>query len=136
MDEESNSVIGVQTGDMGIDKSGNEKSTFMPGIQIQAKQTIFSEGCRGSLTERLKRHYQLDKDSISKQYYGIGLKEVWKVDNSHFKEGLVQHTVNWPLPSDVYGGSFLYHMRGGLLHLGMVVGLSYKNPYLNPYEEF
>jgi len=72
------------------------------------------------------------------QHYGIGLKEVWRVDenNPHFKPGRVQHTINWPLPSNVYGGSFLYHMNPNLVHLGLVVGLDYENPYINPYEEF
>ena len=97
-----------------------------------------TEGARGSLTENLKKHYQLDKDAISTQHYGLGLKEVWQVKegNRHFKVGHVQHTVNWPVTSDVYAGSFMYHMGPNLIHLGMVIGLDYKNPYLNPYEEF
>ena len=123
---------------MGIAKDGSKKDTFEAGIDIVAKQTIFAEGCRGSLTERVKAKYQLDKDSVSTQHYGIGLKEVWQVKegNPHFKEGTVQHSVGWPMTSDVYAGSFLYHMAPNLVHIGMVVGLDYKNPYLNPYEEF
>lgn len=86
----------------------------------------------------MKKHFQLEKDSVSIQHYGIGLKEVWEVaeGNPHFKEGLVHHTVNWPVTSDVYAGSFMYHMKPNKVLLGMVVGLDYKNPYLNPYEEF
>ena len=131
-------VIGVRTGDMGIAKDGSMKDSFEPGIDILAKQTIFSEGCRGSLTERLKRKFDLEKNSVSVQHYGIGLKEVWQVapGNPHFSAGRVQHTIGWPLTSDVYAGSFLYHMAPDLIHLGLVVGLDYKNPYLNPYEEF
>lgn len=123
---------------MGIGKDGEMKDSFEPGIDILAKQTIFSEGARGSLSERLKQKYSLQKDATSIQHYGIGLKEVWQVaeGNPLFSEGEVQHTVGWPLPQDVYGGSFLYHKGGNLVHLGMVVGLDYKNPYLNPYEEF
>lgn len=70
------------------------------------------------------------------QLYGIGLKEVWEVDNEHFKPGFVQHSVGWPLPSDVYSGSFMYHMKPNIIMIGLVVGLNYKNPYISPYEEF
>jgi len=129
-------VIGVRTSDMGIAKDGTQKDSFEPGVDIIAKQTIFSEGARGNLTESLKDKFDLEKNSISTQHYGIGLKEIWEVDSAHFKEGSVTHTVGWPLPSDVYAGSFMYHMGPNLVHLGMVVGLDYKNPYINPYEEF
>ena len=110
----------------------------MAGMKILAKQTVFTEGARGSLTEHLKSRFELDKNAISLQHYGLGLKEIWEVspDNPHFKAGHVMHTVNWPVTSDVYAGSFMYHMEPNLIHLGMVVGLDYKNPYLNPYEEF
>jgi electron-transferring-flavoprotein dehydrogenase len=84
----------------------------------------------------LKTKFDLEKNSISTQHYGIGLKEVWEVDSPHFKEGSVTHSVGWPLSSDVYAGSFMYHMKPNLVHLGLVVGLDYKNPYINPYEEF
>lgn len=132
------SVGGVITGDFGVAKDGSKKATFSPGIQINAKQTVFSEGCRGSLTERVKKDFNLASHAKGEQHYGIGLKEVWRVDpaNPHFSPGRVHHTVNWPLPSDVYGGSFMYHMQGGLVHVGFVVGLDYENPYINPYEEF
>lgn len=90
-DESGERVTGIRTGDMGIAKDGSNKDTFEPGIDIMAKQTIFSEGCRGSLTERIKAKYQLEKDTVSTQHYGIGLKEVWQVKegNPHFKEGTV-----------------------------------------------
>jgi electron-transferring-flavoprotein dehydrogenase len=86
----------------------------------------------------LKKKFNLDKDAISKQHYGLGLKEIWEVPegHKHFKEGYVQHTVGWPVTSDVYAGSFMYHMKPNKILLGMVVGLDYENPYLNPYEEF
>ena len=124
---QNGSVGGVITGDFGIAKDGTHKETYQPGIEIKAKQTIFSEGCRGSLTERIKKRFELDKNSTSFQHYGIGLKEVWRVaeGNPYFKAGTVQHTVNWPFPSDVYGGSFAYHMNPDLLHIGVVVGLDY-----------
>jgi electron-transferring-flavoprotein dehydrogenase len=132
------SVGGVITGDFGIAKDGSQKSTFQAGIEIKARQTIFTEGCRGSLTQRIKQKFNLEKDCIQVQHYGIGLKEVWRVaeGNPYFSPGKVQHTVHWPLPTDVYGGSFLYHMAPDLIHVGLVVGLDYENPYLNPYELF
>lgn len=88
---EDGSVGGVTTGDFGIAKDGSKKSTYSPGMDIKAKQTIFTEGCRGSLTERLKSHFKLDKDAVSTQHYGIGIKEVWQVkeNNPHFKPGMV-----------------------------------------------
>ena len=137
-DEGESRVIGIRTGDMGIGKDGEKKSSYEQGIDIMAKQTVFSEGCRGSLTEGLKAKFDLEKDSVSTQQYGIGLKEIWQVaeNNPYFSEGAVQHSIGWPLTTDLYGGSFLYHMGPNLIHLGLVVGLDYKNPYLNPYEEF
>ena len=136
---EHNGVVkGVLTGSFGIAKDGSQKDNYMPGMKILAKQTIFCEGARGSLTESLKARFELDKDAISVQHYGLGLKEIWEVDadNKNFQPGHVMHTVNWPVTSDVYAGSFMYHMEPNLVHLGYVVGLDYKNPYLNPYEEF
>lgn len=90
------------------------------------------------MTERLKKHFKLDANSTSKQHYGIGLKEVWEVpaNHKHFQPGYVQHTVGWPVTNDVYAGSFMYHMHPNKILIGLVVGLDYTNPYLNPYEEF
>ena len=133
---EDGSVGGVTSGDMGVGKDGEASESFAAGIRIKAKQTVLTEGARGSLSEQVKRLFKLDRDAVSKQHYGLGLKEVWQVDNELFQEGLVQHTVNWPTPSDVYQGTFMYHQGAGRIHVGMVVGLAYANPYLNPYEEF
>lgn len=133
---EKGAVKGVITGDFGIGKNGKKKDNYQGGIEIEARQTVFAEGCRGSLSEKVIEKFKLRRDS-DPQIYGIGLKEVWEVDgNPNFKPGRVQHTVGWPLSTDVYGGSFLYHILPNQIHLGMVVGLDYKNPYLNPYEEF
>ena len=99
---------------------------------------MFTEGARGSLTEQLKEKFDLQAGAKSVQHYGLGLKEIWQIPESNplWKKGYVQHTVNWPVSSDVYAGSFMYHMGDNRIHLGYVVGLDYKNPYLNPYEEF
>jgi len=130
-------VEGVYTNDFGINKHGEKKDNFQAGVLIKAKQTVLAEGCRGSVSEEIMKEYNL---KINNQHYGLGLKEVWEIDtskNSNFKPGLVHHTAFWPATdTSVYAGSFMYHMEPNLIHLGFVVGLDYKNPYLNPYEEF
>ena len=132
---EDNKVIGVQTGDMGIDKDGNNKDSFEPGININAKVTVFAEGCRGHLGKELIKRYNLSEGK-SPQQYGIGFKEIWEVDGNQHDEGLVMHTAGWPLDNSTYGGSFCYHAEKKQIYLGYVIGLDYKNPYLSPYDEF
>lgn len=131
---EHNQVIGVQTSDMGLDKQGNPTDRFQPGINLYAKQTLLAEGCRGSLSEQIMQHYQLRND-CDPQSYGIGIKELWKISPEKHKQGRVIHTVGWPLDSQTYGGSFIYHYENNLVALGLVVGLDYKNPYLDPFKE-
>lgn len=133
---EDGSVGGVITNDFGVAKDGSHKDTYTPGIIVKGKQLVLSEGCRGSLSQKVINQYELDKNVVNKQQYGIGLKEVWEVDNKHFKAGLVKHTVNWPVGMKDYSGTFMYHVKPNHIHVGMVVGLDYKDPYLNPYEEF
>ena len=107
-------VIGVQTGDMGIDKDGNKKDSFQPGININAKVTVFAEGCRGHLGKELIKKFELDKGK-NPQQYGIGFKEIWEIDEKNHTEGLVMHTAGWPLDNNTYGGSFMYHLS--LIHI-------------------
>ena len=132
---EDNKVLGVQTGDMGIDKNGNNKDSFEPGININAKVTVFADGCRGHLGKELFKKYNLSEGK-SPQQYGIGFKEIWEIDESQHEEGLVMHTAGWPLDNSTYGGSFCYHAEKKQIFLGYVIGLDYKNPYLSPYDEF
>lgn len=127
-------VSGVITKDMGIGKDGNPKDTFEPGMILKAKHTVFSEGCRGSLTKQLFSKFNL-RENCDKQTYALGVKEVWEVDNEHHKPGTVIHTMGWPLSTDTYGGSFIYHLDEGKINIGFVVALDYKNPTLSPYEE-
>ncbi|KRX04275.1 hypothetical protein PPERSA_11399 [Pseudocohnilembus persalinus] len=134
-DGSTNKVIGIQTKDLGINKNGEMKDNFEPGIEILAKQTVFSEGARGSLSEQIMSKFNLRKNK-DPQIYGIGLKEVWEINPEKFQKGLVQHTVGWPLDPKTYGGSFMYHQSADQVHVGFVVGLGYENPFLNPYEEF
>ena len=132
---ENNEVIGVQTGDMGIDKNGKPKESFEPGINITGKVTVFAEGCRGHLGKEVIRKYSLDHNK-SPQQYGIGFKEIWEISKNQHEEGLVVHTAGWPLDNNTYGGSFCYHAEKNQIYIGYVVGLDYKNPHLSPYDEF
>lgn len=128
-------VRGVVTGDVGIGKDGEPTDNFQPGMELLAKQTIFAEGCRGSLTKTLFDRFDLRK-GVDPQTFGIGIKELWEVDPAKHKPGAIFHTVGWPLDSDTYGGSFLYHLENNQVAVGFVVGLDYQNPHLSPYEEF
>ena len=132
---EQNKVIGIATCDMGRLKDGSEGPNFEQGIELHAKQTVFSEGCRGHLGKILIKKFNLDIES-SPQTYGIGIKELWEIIPEKSKPGSILHTTGWPLKSDTYGGSFLYHLDKNKISIGFVVGLDYKNPYLSPYMEF
>ncbi len=129
------SVKGVATGDMGVGKDGKPTDAYQPGMELHAKYTFFAEGCRGHLGKQLQERYKL-RDGADPQVYGIGFKELWEIKPEQHQLGLVIHTAGWPLTSDTYGGSFLYHMENNLVAIGYVVGLDYTNPYLSPYEEF
>tara|TARA_B100000900_G_scaffold414094_1_gene439748 strand:- start:3641 stop:5278 length:1638 start_codon:yes stop_codon:yes gene_type:complete len=134
--DESDVVIGVQTGDMGLDSNNNPKDNFEPGINIKGKVTVLSEGCRGHLGKEVIKKFKLDSKNKSPQQYGIGFKEIWEIDSNKHNLGKVSHSVGWPLESDTYGGSFCYHAENNQIYLGYVIGLDYKNPYLSPYDEF
>ncbi len=132
---ENGSVKGVVTQDMGLDKEGNKKDGFEPGMELHAKVTVFAEGCRGHLGKQIIKKFELDKGK-NPQQYGIGFKEIWEINDDKHQEGLVMHTVGWPLDSNTYGGSFVYHAENKQVFLGYVIGLDYKNPHLSPFDEF
>ena len=127
-------VIGVATGDMGLNEKSKKTEQFEAGMELHARQTIFAEGCHGSLTKELIAKYDLRKDS-DPQTYGLGIKEIWEIKPENHNQGLCQHTIGWPMDNQTYGGSWIYHMEDNLISIGFVVGLDYKNPYLSPYEE-
>ena len=133
--DENGAVKGVATGDMGIGRDGTETPNYQPGMALHAKYTIFAEGSRGQLGRELIERFKLDQGK-DPQSYAIGIKEMWEVDPSQSKPGLVVHTAGWPLDADTYGGSFLYHLDNNMVVVGLVVGLDYANPWLSPYEEF
>lgn len=128
-------VGGVIIGDMGVDRGGNPRDTYVQGIEIHAGVTVLAEGCRGHLSKRLIRHFELDQDA-DPQTYGIGLKELWQLPPGRVKPGLVQHTMGWPLDPSVYGGSFIYHLEQDRLAIGLVCGLDYADPEFMPFEAF
>lgn len=128
-------VQGVVTGDMGRLKNGEPGPRFTAGIEIHAAYTLIAEGARGSLTRALETRFDLRRAS-GPQVYGLGFKELWRVDPAYHRPGLVEHTVGWPLSADTAGGSFLYHYGENLVAVGFVIHLDYRNPYLSPFDEF
>ncbi len=134
-DEKKNKIAGIRTGDQGIDKEGKQLENFQKGYDLFAKQTIFAEGCHGSLTKKIINKYNLRENS-SPQTYGIGLKELWEIKPENHKLGEVIHSIGWPLDKKTYGGSFLYYLENNQVSVGFVIGLDYKNPYLSPFDEF
>ena len=128
------SVKGIATGDMGLNKDGTPGDNHEPGMELHAKYTLFSEGCRGSLTQTLFEKFNLRQD-CDPQTYGLGIKELWEVEPEKHTPGQILHTIGWPLDSKTYGGSFLYHLADNQVAVGFVVGLDYQNPHLSPYDE-
>ncbi len=131
---EDGSVKGIATGDMGVSADGERKDSYMPGMELHAKYTIFSEGCRGHLGKELIERFDLNS-SADAQHYGIGIKELWDIDPDKHQPGLVLHGSGWPL-NDASGGFFLYHTEGNQVVVGLIVDLNYSNPYLSPFDEF
>ncbi|GAW95404.1 MULTISPECIES: electron transfer flavoprotein-ubiquinone oxidoreductase [Colwellia] len=129
------SVGGVITGDMGLDAEGKEKDSFMPGMELRAKYTVFAEGCRGHLGKELIEKFNLDENS-SPQHYGLGFKEIWDIAPEKHQEGLVVHTAGWPLDKGTTGGGYLYHAENNQVFVGLIVDLNYSNPHLSPFDEF
>ena len=128
-------VVGVRTGDRGIDKHGQKKSTFEPGVDIRAKVTIFADGVRGNLTKSLVRQLGLD-EGRSPQIYAIGIKELWEVPAGRTEPGRVVHTMGYPLRNEEFGGGFMYSLPDNIVSLGLVAGLDYRDPMFDPHVAF
>ncbi|GAB7529908.1 electron transfer flavoprotein-ubiquinone oxidoreductase [Pseudomonas sp. 3A(2025)] len=134
--DESGVVRGIVTGDLGVDREGQPKDgLYTPGMELRGKYTLFAEGCRGHIGKQLIKRFELDKES-DVQHYGIGIKELWEIDPAKHEPGLVVHTAGWPLDSANMGGSFLYHLENNQVVVGLIIDLSYSNPYLSPFDEF
>jgi electron-transferring-flavoprotein dehydrogenase len=128
-------VVGVATGDMGIGRDGEKKSSYTPGVELRGKYTLIAEGVRGSLAKELQARFKL-RDGVDPQKFGIGIKELWQIDPAKHKPGLVIHTQGWPLDSATGGGSFMYHLEDNQVAVGFVIHLNYQNPHLSPFDEF
>lgn len=133
--DDKGSVAGVATGDVGIGKDGKPSERFTRGVELRAKQTVFSEGCRGSLTKMLMEKFKLN-DACDPQAFGIGVKEIWEVKPENHREGHIEHTMGWPVYNSAYGGSFIYHWENNMVMIGFITGLDYQNTYISPFEEF
>ncbi|MFP1684297.1 electron transfer flavoprotein-ubiquinone oxidoreductase [Alloalcanivorax sp. C16-1] len=132
---EDGSVKGIATGQMGVAADGEHKPSYDPGMELHAKYTVFSEGCRGHLGKQLMEKYNL-RDGVDPQHYGIGIKELWEIDPSKHKKGLVMHSAGWPLSeSGSPGGAFLYHLEDNQVTLGLITDLAYSNPHVSPFDE-
>ncbi|TDH64608.1 electron transfer flavoprotein-ubiquinone oxidoreductase [Dankookia rubra] len=132
---EDGQVKGVVAGVAGILKDGSKGPNYEPGMELRATYTLFAEGCRGSLTKKLQERYGL-REGVAPQTYALGMKELWEIPKANHKPGLVWHSTGWPVPSDTYGGSWLYMLGENLVSIGFVVGLDYPNPWLSPFDEF
>jgi len=133
---EDGSVKGIATGDMGVGLNGEQKDSYMPGMELHGKYTLFAEGCRGHLGKQLIEKFKLDEGK-EPQHYGLGIKEIWKVPAEQHQQGLVVHTAGWPLDENgAAGGSFLYHIEDNQVVCGLITDLSYQNPRLSPFDEF
>lgn len=128
-------VGGVIIGDMGVDRQGQPKDTYVEGIEIHAPVTVLAEGCRGHLSKQLIERFKLDQDA-QPQGYSIGMKELWRVAPGKAQPGLIQHSIGWPLDNDTYGGSFVYHLDDDRVAIGFVIGLDYEDPEFQPFEAF
>lgn len=133
--EEDGVVKGVKTKDVGVGKDGRRRDNFEKGVEVRGKVSLLAEGARGSVTKSAEQKFGL-RQGRAEQTYALGVKEVWRVNESVWDEGKVLHTVGYPLDWRTYGGSFLYHMSEGRVALGFVVALDYENSYLSPFGEF
>ncbi len=133
--DDKGAVRGVATGNMGIGKDGQPTDSFQPGVELHGKYTLFAEGARGHLGKQVIEKFRLG-EGRDPQAWGIGIKEVWELDPARHVPGLVLHSAGWPLDNATYGGGFMYHFEGNQVSLGLVVGLGYSNPYLEPFQEF
>jgi electron-transferring-flavoprotein dehydrogenase len=131
---EREGVAGVITEDKGVDKHGKPKDNYTPGYELRAKVTVLAEGPRGSLTKQLVQKNKLD--NINPQIYSIGVKELWDVQPGRIQPGYVAHTLGWPVPTNMYGGGWIYGLTNNRLSIGLVIGLEYSDPQFDPHEAF
>jgi electron-transferring-flavoprotein dehydrogenase len=126
-------VVGVRTGDKGLNREGEPMGNAEPGSDLVAKVTVLAEGTQGHLTGVALDTFGLRGDEP--QVWELGVKEVWKVPRAPRS---VIHTMGWPLRTRAkyreFGGSFIYPMGGDMLTIGMVVGLDYRDVDLSAHD--
>jgi len=132
--EENGRIVGIATGDMGVNRSGAHGPNYQPGMELRAPFTLFAEGCRGSLSKQLMARFNL-RDGVDPQTYGLGIKELWEIPAANHRKGLIEHSFGWPMDNETYGGSWLYHLGDNLVSYGFVIGLDYKNTWISPFDE-
>ncbi|HUP65847.1 MAG TPA: NAD(P)/FAD-dependent oxidoreductase, partial [Thermoanaerobaculia bacterium] len=132
---EGDRVVGVRTADKGVDRDFQAKANYEPGVDIKAKVTILAEGPRGTLTRQLAKELDLYAGK-NPEVYSVGIKELWQLPDDRLPAGAVIHTMGWPLDSETFGGGFIYGMQDRIVDIGLVVGLDYRNPTLDPHHEF
>jgi electron-transferring-flavoprotein dehydrogenase len=132
---EGQQVVGVRTGEKGLDRSGKPKRSYDPGVDIRAGIVLLGEGPRGSLAKELEQRLHLTHGR-NPQVYALGIKEVWELPDDRVAAGEIWHTMGWPLWPDIFGGGFLYGMQDRLLAIGLVAGLDSEDPLLDPHREF
>jgi electron-transferring-flavoprotein dehydrogenase len=128
-------VTGVQSGDMGLDRSGNPGPNFAAGVEIHAPVTVLAEGCRGSISKQLIARFDLARGHCP-QTFALGFKELWQLPAGRVRPGRIEHGLGWPADSHTYAGSFLYHLDNDRVYVGYIVGLDYRDPRLQPFEAF
>src|SRR3984893_5351501 len=132
--DQADRVVGVRTGDKGIDKEGKRKPNYEPGVDLLAKVTVLGEGVRGSLTKKLIQRLGLD-EGREPQVYSLGVKELWELPDDRYPTGRVTHTLGFPSDQWTYGGGWIYGMQNRVVNLGYVTGLDYREPPINPHDE-
>lgn len=133
--DENEQVIGVRTGDKGIDKEGHQKGNFEAGVDLLAKVTVLGEGSRGSLAKQLTARLGLNEGKEA-QVFSLGVKELWEVPAENFAEGKVVHTLGFPSDAKTYGGGWIYGLKNNVISIGYVTGLDYLDPTIDPHAEF
>jgi electron-transferring-flavoprotein dehydrogenase len=126
------SVVGLRTTPSGLDRSGAlSGSDAMPPMDIAARVTVLAEGTRGPLSQAWLEWQKVGSENP--QIFALGVKELWETKQPLHE---VVHTLGWPLPHDVFGGSFMYPLEDRLVALGLVAGLDYKDARFDVQETF
>ena len=123
------SVRGVRTTPSGLSRDGTPGSGYTEPTEVTARVTMLAEGTRGLLSQAYAQWQKVG--SPNPQLFALGVKEVWETKRPLDR---VIHTLGWPLPTDAFGGSFMYPLSSSQIALGLVVGLDYHNAALDVHQ--